>query len=393
MTASRHAAALAMTVAAVSVHAISTGVAAPARGTGVEVVLEDPAGDDDGPGSYAYPAVEGFRPGSFDLRKVTAREVAGGIDLEISFQATVDTALSRIRMDSPPRRIWHPVVDIYWAVNPAPGSGHRLLLPGRRVVPAGDFGWDRAVVVSAVPDLLEAHYGRYSPDRAADTCFPKGAVLHGKTVRVHVPRRCVPSDLGKAGWLVVVTGLGPGAGLSAMVAGTVSPLAKEAKDPWVRAVAPSVGVCNLWEDSSGVETCTFGGCDPCDFAPFVLDAIVPAGTSQHELLRGFNAGLRRLAALPFVFPGGAPLASAVPTPVQEPRYPVVGVRGRELSVRFGGGPEAVQARYPAGTLGAIICPGERPGGSVVVKGHAAGFLVLERVADESPLCEGAAVVF
>jgi hypothetical protein len=99
--------------------------------------------------------------------------------------------------------------------------------------------------------------------------------------------------------------------------------------------------------------------------------------------------------MPFTFPDGPPAAAAggVPPQSPDPRLPVAGTRGRELTVRVEGAPEAVAARYPAGALGAIICPGERPGGTVVVKGHAAGFLVLERVADESPVCEGATVVF
>jgi len=361
-----------------------------------EVVLEDPAGDDNGPGTYAYPAVEGFRPGSFDVRRVRIRESPGGADLEVSFQAPPDVVASRMRQDSPSRPIFMPVVDVYMAVNPAAGSGHRALLPGRRVEAAGAFGWDRAIVVTAVPDLLEAHYGRVAPALAADACFPRGAAVAGKTVRVHVPRRCLPSELRKAGFLVVVTGLGPGAGLQAMVKSSLRPPGRDATDPWVREVAPSVGVCNVWEDGSGTSACSFGGCDPCDWAPFVLDAIVPpGGASQRDLLRAYGAGARSLAALPFTFPGGPPAVAAAGAspPVQDPRLPVAGTRGPELTVRVEGAPEAVAARYPAGALGAIICPGERPGGTVVVKGHAAGFLVLERVADESPMCDGASVVF
>ena len=56
-------------------------------------------------------------------------------------------------------------------------------------------------------------------------------------------------------------------------------------------------------------------------------------------------------------------------------------------------PEADAKRFPAGTLGAIICPGEQPGGSVVVKGEAAGFVVIEKVGDDTPPCEGGVVIF
>ena len=350
---------------------------------GAEVVLEDPAGDDNGPGTYAYPAVEGFRPGSFDLRTVRIRERGDGADIEVTFQSAVELVPARLRQDMPPRTVFMPVVDIYASSGPA--AGHQELLPGRRVEPA--VPWDKAVVVSLAGDVLEAHYRAVAADLARDVCFPRNVVVLGKTVRVHCPRRCLPADITRAGWLVLVTGLGPGAGLKGMVMDSVRGRGKDAQDPFVREVAPTVGSCNVWEDGSGVSACTFGGCAPCDFAPFVLDVVVPEGQSQRDLLRAYSPGLRRLATLPFVFPSGGPVAEP-PRPL-EARWPVVAVRGRELSVRV----DENAGRYQPGALGAIICPGDRPLDSVVVKGMAAGFLVVERVSDDSPVCEGAFVVF
>jgi hypothetical protein len=356
-----------------------------------DVVLTDPVGDDRGPGGYAYPAVDGFRNGTFDLTSLRVSEGATGLRITATFAGAPETVTVRTRLDSPGRPVFMPVVDVYASYDAVPGHGHTEVLPGRRVAIAGGVGWDRAVVVSAVPDLLEAHYGRVVPLLAADTCFARGAVVTGKTIDVHVPRRCLPRDLDAAGFLVVVTGLGPGAGLAEVVRRLDHPREPDTPDPYVREVREGVGVCNVWEDGAGTSPCSFGGCEPCAFAPFVIDAIVPPGASQEELLKAYDADHRRLAGLPLVFaPGRGPSGPPPGPPPPEPRIPVASARGRELTVKA---PEGPGPRFPAGTLGAIICPDGRPGGSVVVKGEAAGFLVLERVGEDSPPCEGAVVAF
>ena len=355
-----------------------------------EIVFDDPAGDDTGPGTYAVPAVEGFRNGSFDLRSVRLTPEATGVRIRVTFQGAPEMVTIRPHVDSPGRPAFMPVVDLYVASHPAPGSGHRELLPGRRVKPAGEFGWDRAVVLTAVPDLMETHFARASPLLAEDTCFPRGASITGKTLDVHVPSRCLPKDLASAGFLIVVTGLGPGAGFSDLVRRTILERGPDSPDAFVREVHESVGVCNVWEDGAGTTPCSFGGCDPCEWAPFVIDAVVPPDADQAELLRAYDARLKKLAALPFVFPSGhAP--DLGPPPVPDPRWPIAGVRGREMTVKTA--QEADRKRFPAGTLGAIICPGEQPGGSVVVKGEAAGFVVIEKVGDDTPPCEGGVVIF
>lgn len=351
-----------------------------------EVVFLDPIADDHGPGTYVYPAVEGFRKGTFDITSVTIAESGSRLSITVTLATSPEIVTIRPRLGSPGRQVFMPVIDIYASFDSTPGHGHKEVLPGRRVTIAGEVGWDRAVVISAVPDLLETHYSRVVPMLAADTCFARGARVVGRNITVHVPRRCLPKDLGSAGFLIIVTGLGPGAGFADLVRRLDKGRAPDTPDPYVREVREGVGVCNVWEDGAGTSPCTFGGCDPCDYAPFVMDAIVPDGMNQEELLRAYDPDRHRLAALPLFFPSGkAPLVSPPPP---EPRFPVVDARGRELTVKL---PE--DQKYPPGTLGVIICPDGRSSGSVVTKGEAAGFLVLERVTDDGPLCDGAFVIF
>lgn len=365
-------------------------LSAPFAASAETVTLEDPLGDDHGPGSYVHPAVDGFRPGTFDLRKIRFARKGRGVTLSATFAATPQWVSVRSSRDDPGRRVFMPVIDIYTASSPKAGSGHRALLPGRRVGIAGRFGWDRAIVVSASPDLLEAHYSRVAPGLAADTCFPRGVKTVGRTLQVFIPGRCLPEDLDSAWFLVLVSGLGPGSGLGQFLRED-DDRSPEAGDRYIREVGPNTGLCNVWEDGLGRSPCTFGGCKPCGWHPWVLDVMVPAGTEQETLLGDYSRKDRRLAALPFLDARGN---GAARPPVEKtknpgflpPRHRVVSVRGRQFTIQ-------ADSALPAGTIGALICPGEKPGGTVVTRGEAAGFVVLEKVEDDTPLCDGAEVEF
>src|SRR5438067_13195509 len=52
--------------------------------TSYRATLDDPTGDDTGPGSYSYPRGAPFPAGTFDLRSVTIAE--RGQDLEVTVQ-------------------------------------------------------------------------------------------------------------------------------------------------------------------------------------------------------------------------------------------------------------------------------------------------------------------
>ncbi len=353
-----------------------------ARGTGARpIVFEDPAGDDHGPGTYVCPAADGMRPGWADLRRVSVDVTRDSVSIVVTFARAVEQVEVRFGRDRPAMRVFHPVVDLYVR---APGGGdHRDLLPGRRVAAAG--GWDRAVVLSAVPDLLKAHYARVVPDLAADTCFARRVRVVGATMSASVPRRCLPGDLERAGFLVLVSGLGAGAGFGDAILG--GPRTPDAMDPFVRDVQEQPGQCGGWE-GTGATPCWCGGCRPCGWHPLVFDAVVPRGASQEALLQDYSEADKRLAVLPLVTADEEAFTQVKVPPVPPgPRHPVLSTRGRQVSIRPGSG------SYPPGTIGAIICPGERPGGTAVVTGEAAGFVVLEKVGDDSPVCPGAQIEF
>ena len=109
----------------------------------VEVFLEveDPVGDDHGPGSYTYPTDPVFIPGSYDLVYFSAG--TDGEDLVLTFQ--VDAPIQNPW--GSPRGFSVQTFDVYIDVDPGAATGARLLLPGRNATLAPEHGWEYAVTM------------------------------------------------------------------------------------------------------------------------------------------------------------------------------------------------------------------------------------------------------
>ena len=108
----------------------------------VLIDVEDPAGDDHGPGTYAYPLDEVFVPGSYDLRRFQV-----GIDAEhLIFAFEVGAPIANPW--GSPRGLSVQTFDVYVDTDPrAEAGGARLLLPGRNAALQGRRGWEYAVTV------------------------------------------------------------------------------------------------------------------------------------------------------------------------------------------------------------------------------------------------------
>jgi alpha-amylase/alpha-mannosidase (GH57 family) len=105
------------------------------------LVVEDPVGDDFGPGTYTYPTDAVFEPGVFDATKFSV-----GIDgSEFVF---------RFDLEGPINNPWGSGInlsvqtfDIYIDLDPGAGTGARMLLEGRNAALSSEDGWDLAVWV------------------------------------------------------------------------------------------------------------------------------------------------------------------------------------------------------------------------------------------------------
>ena len=103
------------------------------------LVVEDPSGDDNGPGTYTYPLDAVFKAGAFDILKFTAAETDRELVFTFTMKAPIDNPWgSAIRLSL-------QTFDIYIDVDPGKATGSRMLLEGRNAALEKGNGWDYAI--------------------------------------------------------------------------------------------------------------------------------------------------------------------------------------------------------------------------------------------------------
>ncbi len=289
------------------------------------VDVQDPHGDDRGPGTYAYP--EGYPAGGFDL---------SGARLELRDDATVELSV-RFATRVPVRRgvrlaqdlvrdVFLPTVDVYLDLDGEADSGVRELLPGRRARLSGRGGWELAVVLSPVParvaELLEDPASNPQA-AAARVVVPRNVTVRANRLIVSLPATLFgAAPLKRVGLAVVVTGTVYDATFRTEVQAQV-------RTWFVREITPKPGRCGRWEEAIDGAPCTFGGCGTCSRHPRVIDALHPTAGLQEEAMSRYVKGL--IAEVPVVYVG-RPEPSAPELPFAQ----VVERRGAILTARLPG---------------------------------------------------------
>ena len=215
--------------------------------------VEDPAGDDHGPGTYRYPDDAAFTPGSFDLLSVEATD--DGED--VLFAIRLGAELTDPWGDSP---VGYDLQNIDIYVDTRAEGGFTELLPGRRAQVADGFAWDRAVFATGRTDVAEQDVAeKVSPEMQEALFVPleDRQSIDGNTLTLRVPT----SFLGRVqpGWAVqvLVTGSDGSAESDAL---RVREVRRDASD---------------WNFGGGSD----GGEDPN-----ILDLLVPEGMTQEQAL-------------------------------------------------------------------------------------------------------------
>ena len=112
----------------------------PDLGTSAVVLsVDDPQGDDHGPGTYTYPTDAIFKPGVFDLKHLEVGYDAKNLIVKVSFYGPIPNPWGS------PNNLAVQTLDVYVDKDPGASTGARQLFPGRNAaLPRGD-GWDVAM--------------------------------------------------------------------------------------------------------------------------------------------------------------------------------------------------------------------------------------------------------
>ena len=149
--------------------------------------IDDPTGDDHGPGSYTYPTDAVFAPGCFDLTQFTVGTDENNETLVFVFQFA-----------GPVENPWGSgsglavqALDVYVDVDKEAGSGSRLLLPGRNAALPDDQAWDYAVWAEGwTPGIYRADETGQPKPVSAELKVAVDPVARKVTLRV--PRTALP---------------------------------------------------------------------------------------------------------------------------------------------------------------------------------------------------------
>lgn len=157
--------------------------------------VEDPAGDDYGPGTYTYPTDAVFRPAAYDAVGFTV----GYDDEEVIFQVNLRGPL--VNDWGAPNGMGILTLDIYIDVDGAE-NGARLLLPGRNAALTSEYAWDYAIFAEGwTPDIyVPTDEGPVVAENSNLTIITNPGQ---RRVTIRVPRSVLSGD--PAAWSYAVT--------------------------------------------------------------------------------------------------------------------------------------------------------------------------------------------
>ncbi|MDW8317740.1 MAG: glucodextranase DOMON-like domain-containing protein [Anaerolineae bacterium] len=118
------------------------------------LTVDDPEGDDHGPGTYTYPTDSVFVTKAYDLKTFAVAEDEANLIFRFAFYGPLNNAWGA------PNGMGIHTLDVY--IDAAPG-GERKLLPGRNAAVPADQGWEFAVWAEGWTP------GLYGPPAAGET--------------------------------------------------------------------------------------------------------------------------------------------------------------------------------------------------------------------------------
>lgn len=163
--------------------------------------VEDPAGDDHGPGTYTYPTDSVFQANAFDLKSFQVLADENNLIFKIAFNGPIPNPWGS------PNNLAIQTLDVYIDQDPGAGTGARLLLPGRNAALEEGNGWDVALWAEGwTPQVVAPDSETLEPKQMTAVEFRILVDPGARTVTLRVPRDLLAGDPSQWGYVVAVMG-------------------------------------------------------------------------------------------------------------------------------------------------------------------------------------------
>ncbi|MDD2522796.1 MAG: glucodextranase DOMON-like domain-containing protein, partial [Anaerolineaceae bacterium] len=218
--------------------------------------VEDPEGDDFGPGSYTYPTDGVFKAGDFDL---TFFELSTDGD---NYYFTFGIKSGITNGWGSPSGFSVQTFDVYIDRDPGTASGARMLLPGRNAALAAENGWDIALWVEGwTPQVVVLDGDGLPVNYTEATSAMKVYVDNSQNAVVASVPTAFFGDDDPATWAYAVAVLG-------------------------QEGYPAAGVWRVRDISQKAEAYRFGGAPADNNHTRIIDLLIPEGAaiSQQDAL-------------------------------------------------------------------------------------------------------------
>lgn len=223
--------------------------------------VEDPTGDDHGPGTYEYPRDVVFRRGAYDITSFVVGYDDQDVIFRLNFRGAVENDWGA------PNGMGIHAVDIYIDTD-GPENGARLLLPGRNAALPPTQAWDYAIWAEGwTPGVFRpGEDGPVQVDGAMTILTNPGQ----RRVTIRVSRSMIPGD--PADW-VYAAAVGSQEGY------------------------PSAGVWRLRDVQPAAEQWRFGGAPVDTNHTRLVDVVYPEADIQEALLSDYPASTANVGEL------------------------------------------------------------------------------------------------
>ncbi len=238
--------------------------------------VQDPEGDDHGPGTYTYPRDVVFRRGAYDITAFVVGYDDQDVIFRLNFRGPVENDWGA------PNGMGIHTVDVYIDTD-GPQNGARLLLPGRNAALPPEYAWDYAVWAEGwTPGVYRpGEEGPVQVDGAMTILTNPGQ----RRITIRVSRSILPGD--PADWAYAVT-----------VASQEG--------------YPAAGVWRIREVQPAAEQWRVGGAPAGTNPTRLIDVVYPEAGVQEALLSDFplsNANVDSLGPddfgqIPVIVPAG-----------------------------------------------------------------------------------------